>query len=336
MKRILATAVATCVFAGCATAHFDKTSQAARADRHPDAASRLDEINMDAKEIERFLIEEELKAVDVEQTVVYVDRPVYSPEEPRAAQPAGADAVVASTGAALRVPQRFVNGVMLYDYDETFVYEIHCQPYRVTDVMLEPGEEALEMPFLSEDKVWEIGAGVSRKNNLDMQHFFLKPSVSGLTTSMIIITNRRVYHFLLKSYKDRYMTMVRWEYPRTMPYHVKTTATESPNRLEAQTTLVDPTFLSFDYKMTYSAFKKPIWLPKRVYDDGRKTYIELDEQMLNMASPVLFNKRNERINYRVQKNLIVIDELIEQATLRRGKEKVVVVKKRYRGEEVEE
>jgi type IV secretion system protein VirB9 len=93
--------------------------------------------------------------------------------------------------------------------------------------------------------------------------------------------------------------------------------------------LINPEFLSFDYKMTYSLFKKPLWLPRRVYDDGRKTYIELDEKMLHTESPVIFNHRNERINYRVKKNLAIIDELIEKITVRRGNEKVTIAKKNY-------
>jgi type IV secretion system protein VirB9 len=67
-----------------------------------------------------------------------------------------------------------------------------------------------------------------------------------------------------------------------------------------------------------------------VYDDGRKTYIELDEKMLHMESPVIFNRRNERINYRVRKNLVIIDELIEKVTVRRGKEKITITKKKYK------
>jgi type IV secretion system protein VirB9 len=164
-----------------------------------------------------------------------------------------------------------------------------------------------------------------------VQHFFLKPTYASLTTSMIIITDRRVYHLLLKSFKDTYMVMVQWEYPHIMPFTVKT---EAMNRhlaeLNNDPMLVNPEYLSFDYKMTFSIFKKPAWLPRRIYDDGRKTYIELDEKMLHMESPVIFNHRNERINYRVQKNLVIIDELIEKITVRRGKEKVTIAKKKYK------
>jgi type IV secretion system protein VirB9 len=51
---------------------------------------------------------------------------------------------------------------------------------------------------------------------------------------------------------------------------------------------------------------------------------------LHTESPVIFNHRNERINYRVKKNLVIIDELIEKITVRRGKEKITITKKKYR------
>jgi type IV secretion system protein VirB9 len=52
--------------------------------------------------------------------------------------------------------------------------------------------------------------------------------------------------------------------------------------------------------------------------------------MLHTESPVIFNHRNERINYRVKKNLVIIDELIEKITVRRGKEKITITKKKYK------
>jgi type IV secretion system protein VirB9 len=315
----------------CRTVHFDKTAEAEPAETAAGVRSLEEELAHNQKEQEELFIEEELKEVDVERTVIYLDRPVYSPvEAPPEAPPAGEAAVQLSTQKSIQVPLKFINGKMYYPWDETFTYEIHTQPYRTTDIQLEPGEQVLELPFLSEEKVWEIGAGVSRKNGQDLQHFFVKPTYAGLTTNMIIITDRRVYHLLLKSFRDRWMVMVQWEYPPAMPFTIKN---EAMNRRVSELTsdglLVNPEFLSFDYKMTYSLFKKPLWLPRRVYDDGRKTYIELDEKLLHTETPVMFNHRNERINYRVRKNLVIIDELIEKLTVRRGGEKVTITKKKY-------
>lgn len=294
-----------------------------------------DELSAHYDEVQKYLIQEQLKEVDIPKTVVYVEKPVYYPVGASAEsdKPAlkGTDAAKQSTKEAQMTPEKWTGGTMYYDFDSDFTYEIYCQPYRVTDLILEPGEQVIEMPFLSEEKVWEIGAGVSRNGNIDTQHFFLKPAYSGLITSFIIITDKRVYHLLLKSFKDVYMTQVKWRYPNTMPFNIKTDAmNERINKMSKETTEVDPAFLSFDYKMSYSVFKKPYWLPTRVYDDGKKTYIVMDETVLHMTSPVLFNKRNERINYSVNKNLIVINELIEKVTLRVGKEKVTIKKKYYK------
>lgn len=124
------------------------------------------------------------------------------------------------------------------------------------------------------------------------------------------------------------MTQVRWEYPNTMPFTIKSDAMNA-NKMSKELTGVDPTYLSFDYKMSYS-FRKPYWLPTRVYDDGKHTYIVMNETVLHMTSPVLFNNRNERINYSVNKNLIIINELIEKVTMRVGNKKVTIKKKSYK------
>jgi type IV secretion system protein VirB9 len=336
MKHYCALLFALCL-ASCRTVQFDQTVEARPGGNTGQISNFEEELAADRKEQEEIFVEEELKTVDFEQTIVYVDRPVYSPvETPATTPPSGAKAVDLSTRQSIQVPLKFVNGMMFYPWDETFVYEIHTQPYRTTDIQLEPGEQVLEMPFLSEEKVWEIGAGVSRKNGQDAQHFFVKPTYANLSTSMIVITDRRVYHLLLKSFADRWMVMVQWEYPGTMPYTIKTEAiNRRASELSGDGLLVNPEFLSFDYKMTYSLFKKPVWLPKRVYDDGRKTYIELDEKMLHTEAPVLFNQKNERINYRVRKNLAIIDELIEKITIRRGREKVTIVKKKHTAPKLE-
>ena len=101
------------------------------------------------------------------------------------------------------------------------------------------------------------------------------------------------------------------------------------NNFTSEDVKIDPRLLSFDYKISYPFFSKPYRLPYRVYDDGAKTYISMNETVLHMSTPVLFNKRNERINYFVDKNLIVINELFEKVTLRIGKEEIVILNNCY-------
>lgn len=335
MSRLtLVLVLCTFSFVACKSVNFDKMGTTAEKEKSG-YKNIEDEKQHNYDEVQQYLIQEQLKEVDVAKTIVYVEKPVYYPvgQSAESDKPVlkGKDAVRASTNAALQTPEVWNGGTMYYDFDSDFTYEIYCQPYRVTDLILEPGEQVIEMPFLSEEKVWEIGAGVSRNGNIDTQHFFLKPAYSGLVTSFIIITDKRVYHMLLKSYKDCYMTQVKWKYPNSMPFNIKSTAMEERiNKLSKESTGVDPAYLSFDYKMSYSVFKKPYWLPVRVYDDGKHTYIVMNETVLHMTSPVLFNHKNERINYSVHKNVIVINELIEKVTMRVGREKVTIKKKYYK------
>lgn len=340
MKKfiIILGAALVLIAAGCRTTDFDRLGTSSGTVREHDSARA--EASANYEETQDWLVQERLKEVDVEKTVVYVDRPVYVPGGAgdmtgEGGKPAlsGKAAVKESTENSLISPSRFTDGAMFYDFDDHFTYEIYCQPYRVTDLILQPGEQVIEMPFLSEEKVWEIGAGVSRTGGVDTQHFFLKPAYSGLITSFIIITDRRVYHLLLKSFKDVYMSQVKWDYPNTMPFKLSGdmgSVADVAGKAKTSTTSVDPRYLSFDYKMSYSIFKKPYWLPQRVYDDGRRTYISMDETVLHMTSPVLFNKNNERINYFVEGSLIVVNELVEKLTLRVGLEKVTITKKGYK------
>jgi type IV secretion system protein VirB9 len=331
------------LFLSCRTVHFDGKPESEALDGGYESAAEWEE-----GERERWkavAIEEELKELDVEATVIYVDRPVYSPdplpEEEEAGKGAappltGAAAVLASESSARQVPMKYQGGIMSYPFDESFTYEIHTRPYRVTDIILEPGETVLEQPIMSENNVWEVAAGVSRSKGWDVQHFFLKPSKGNLATDMVIITDRRVYHLHLKSFYDRHMVMVKWEYPYSsfgplaLPSLKTTDAALGAASYSREEGLVNPAFLSFDYKMKYSIFRKPAWLPCRVYDDGAKTYIEMNEEVLHSASPALFNGKDERINYRVKGNLIIIDELIQKVTLKIAKESVSIEKKKAR------
>ena len=164
----------------------------------------------------------------------------------------------------------------------------------------------------------------------DVQHFFIKPARLKLDSTLIIITNRRVYHFRIKSFSDTHMAMVKFTYPerRNVYARAKDTA-ENGRSVESDFIKIsNPEFLSFDYKIKYSMFKTPEFLPKRVYDDGQSTYIQVDDIVLHKKLPVLFNEKNEIENYSVKKKVFVVPRLINKLTLRLGKEKVTIEKKK--------
>ena len=342
MKRQMG-AVALCalLFASCATTvemgkpnEFDSSSE---------ASSLEEELENNEKEEKGFLVQEELKVQDVQETIVLVDRPVYIPEEK--SNPAterknrtGVEAVNDSQKKAVQKPENYKSGTFFYQYNENFVYEVYAQPYHLTDIILESGEVVIGTPLLSEDDaVWELTAGVAKDpiTGENIQHLFVKPAYSKLDSSLVIITNRRVYHFRLKSYADTHMAMVKFSYPLTRNvWATKENETKGLSIENDYLHVSNPEFLSFDYVVKYSKFKKPEFIPLRVYDDGQSTYIQVDEIVLQKKLPVLFNEKNEIINYTVKKNVFVIPRLINKVTLRLGKEKVTVEKKKTKISEI--
>jgi type IV secretion system protein VirB9 len=273
--------------------------------------------------------------IDVPPEIIVVEKPVFVPEgTPVAPQnsPAGRAAVQRSNAEGIIEPQDYSKGAMAYDFDPDWVYEIYTQPLRVSDIYLEPGERVLAIPFVSDTARWILGAGVSREAGTEVQHIYVKPVEAGLEASLIINTDRRVYHVILKSFRDVHMPVVRWRYRTSGLPSAFITPGAAPQGLqggpEAQgSNAFDPRFLSFNYRMTYGFFSRPRWLPTLVYDDGRKTYVVFPETVLQQQLPSVFENRNNVINYRVLGNVIIIDKLIEKITVRIENKTIVIEKK---------
>jgi type IV secretion system protein VirB9 len=291
--------------------------------------------------------------------IIIKEKPVYIPQE--APQPSqkpqaktakpGFDAVAASNAEGIKPPESYAGAATVYDYDADWVYEAYTQPARLTDIVLQPGEQVLDKPFVSDSEKWQLGASVSRENGVDVQHVYVKPAEGGLTASLIINTSRRSYRLVLRSYNayTAFMPIVKWRYPGSAAYDTAplpqeyaaggasaaaaSSSTQAgkaaalPGAAGAEPSL-DPRFLSFDYKIEWKRFKKPSWLPRLVYDDGRKTYIQFPEDALQDTIPAVFENRDEILNCRLAGNLLIIDKRIEKATLRLKGADCQIVKKR--------
>lgn len=264
--------------------------------------------------------------------IIEKEKPVYIPEsradKSAAAPPAqGWDAVDQANRSGIRKPEEYSRAAMIYDYDSDWVYEVYARPLRVCDIHLEPGERVAEPPFVSDSEQWLIGAGVSYERGIAVQHIYIKPTAISLSASLIINTDRRVYHLILRSYKEVHMPIVRWRYPAT---GLPNTFIEPPEFAAAGDSVsgFDPRFISFNYRIVYGLFKKPAWLPRLVYDDGKKTYITFPETVLQRELPAVFENRNDIVNYRVLGNIIVIDKLVEQLTVKLARGEITIEKKR--------
>lgn len=321
-------------FIGCKTVDLEKKVNP-KFEGDKALRSLNEEEEQNEKELHDLLIEEEMKVQDVEPTVIYVEKPVYIPESKASDKDfkklSGFDAVKESIKISTKTPEHYKDGTFFYQYSENLVYEIYAQPYHLTDIALEEGESVQGSILIAEgEEVWELTANIAKNpvTGGQIQHLFLKPAYANLDTSMVVLTDRRVYHFRIKSFSTTHMAMVKFTYPQKR--NIWLTSGVNANGVGVENeyfAISNPEFLSFDYKIKYG-FKKPEFLPKRVYDDGQKTYIVVDDIVLHKQLPILFNERNEIANYSVHKDVFIVPRLINKMTLRLGKQKVVIEKKK--------
>jgi len=319
MKKTLIILINLILFS-CASVDFDK----AVSDR-PSASLTSGKAGKPKKN-------QEPEAAPPAPEVVVVERPVFVPEKEAkgAPAPSGYDAVKNSNNAGIIRPSDYSHAAVVYDYNPDWVYEVYAMPLRVCDIRLEPGERALDVPFVSDSERWIIGAAVSLENGSSVQHVYVKPADSGQEASLIINTDRRVYHIILRSFKVVYMPLVRWRYHPALPqnYSSPVKSDDVPGQKENPASGIDPRYLSFNYRVTFQAFSKPVWLPKLVFDDGSKTYVTFPDSVLQRELPSVFENRKDVLNYRVTGNVIIIDKLIENMTIKIGRKEITVVKKR--------
>jgi type IV secretion system protein VirB9 len=306
----------------CKTIDLEPRVEVKKGKIHPDEVKTKEEVAV-----------EELQAtLDVQKQIVYVERPIYVPASEAAPPPgaAGVDSVKKSTEEGTIKPENYSHAARIYAYDPDQVYEVYCQVVRTTDIYLQPGEVVIDSPFVSDTERWIIGAGVNQQNGTIVQHIYVKPKQAGLDATLIINTTLRVYHIVLRSYNSVYMPIVKWTYPvDDLPQRYAQDVLKEMEISNGMDT-VDPSLLSFDYKLIFNVFNRPKWIPHRIYDDGKKTYLEFDEQVLQMELPGIFENRADVVNYRVQGKLVIIDKLIEKITVKYKNQKITIEKKRVK------
>jgi type IV secretion system protein VirB9 len=153
---------------------------------------------------------------------------------------------------------------------------------------------------------------------------FLKPVEHDATTNMTVITNKRMYFFEMhakdaSSINDPDLAfIVKFVYPSENNYsavqHVESNV--GPD-------LTNPELYNFKYKISGSATDIE---PIQIFDDGRFTYFKFREINTELPAIFLVNKYGSEslINYRVDKNYIVVERVASKYTLRHGKEVICV------------
>jgi type IV secretion system protein VirB9 len=242
-------------------------------------------------------------------------------EQPSAPQePADEATRVSRANEEARVPptrEGYVNAIQVWPYAEGALYQVYASPGRVTVIALQEGEELVAVS--AGDTVrWIVGDTTSGTAQNSRVNVLVKPTRVGLKTNMVITTNRRIYLIELSSTPKTWMASVSWEYPKDRMLALKR------NVIEAQATAPVDTGVSLEaIRFRYAiSGDSPSWKPLRVFDDGKKVYIQFPGGIAQGELPPLFvigaQGDGQLVNYRFRSPYYVVDRLFGAAELRLG------------------
>jgi len=198
--------------------------------------------------------------------------------------------------------------------------------------------EEIEMISIGESFSWRITPAGKR--------LFIRPLEVSAHTNMTVITNKRTYHFDIKSGEysgkedEELVYTVRFYYPQiNQPLPIPPQLAISSSPKISKTTIRKPTpagridenekksnilaisgnsdglDLNFDYSV---AGKSDNIMPLKVYDNGRETLMQFPNDNINVPTinaVDLFGEEHQ-LNYTIRDNYVVIPTVEKQLTLR--------------------
>jgi type IV secretion system protein VirB9 len=212
----------------------------------------------------------------------------------------------------------FLQARQIYTYAPGAIYELYTSPSFISAILLEPGESLGDVAA-GDTSRWMVQE-TSAETGIDGRTIVLvKPQTTGLRTNIVLVTDRRTYTIeAIAQAGSAYSAQIAWCYP----------AEE-----EARMASVDQ--LDFGYRVRATRGGRPNWMPTRVFDDGRRTWIEMPEAVASSDLPPLFvitGEGAELVNYRVQGRRYMVDRIFDVAELRLGTRSPTIVRIEREGE----
>ena len=239
----------------------------------------------------------------------------HAADRSAATQIGGAEALAKINQTALEPSRldRFVGGEQVFNFAPSRIYEVRTAPLRVTTLTLGRGETITAIAG-GDTVQWQIGQASSGEGDELRQHVLIKPFDKGLSTNLVVTTNRRVYLIaLLSGPQANFNAAVSWKPEPPAPWKAAATSDLSS---------ADPRpMLPTRYSIT-PAGAAPAWQPVAVATDGERTYITFPEGLLAQAAPILRLRgpdgRPRLVNYRQAGHVYIVDGVIDNAELRLG------------------
>lgn len=245
-----------------------------------------------------------------------------------------------------------------------------CALLELTDLAFEKGESILSVQ-LGDSVRWNIESAISGSANDSVEHLIVKPLEAGLKTSMLITTDRRTYHIRLKSTEADFMPAVVFSYPNSLKLpskkhygddsYLQYTSNYVSNEDHNDNSETNSSLKNYSsvQNVSYEGNSRPALnvaatyndstqrrnynysvdgdskiIPQNVYDDGKRTFIVMNNPINSSYLPVLQEISSESflffgedktntINFTYFDNTFVVDGIYSHLRLisKNGEEK---------------
>lgn len=245
-----------------------------------------------------------------------------------------------------------------------------CALLELTDLAFEKGESILSVQ-LGDSVRWNIESAISGSANDSVEHLIVKPLEAGLKTSMLITTDRRTYHIRLKSTEADFMPAVVFSYPNSLKLpskkhygddsYLQYTSNYVSNEGHNDNSETNSSLKNYSsvQNVSYEGNSRPALnvaatyndstqrrnynysvdgdskiIPQNVYDDGKRTFIVMNNPINSSYLPVLQEISSESflffgedktntINFTYFDNTFVVDGIYSHLRLisKNGEEK---------------
>ena len=232
-------------------------------------------------------------------------------------EPGAAQVWAAANVAARQRPDRsgFDAARYVYTYAQGALYELYANPDFISTILLEEGE-TLQDVAAGDTSRWLVTEATSEDASAPRTIVLVKPQTGGLRTNIVLVTDRRTYLVeALSQTSEAYSAQIAWCYPPTPE-----TALHPASAVDA---------LNFEYRLRVTRGRRPAWTPARVFDDGRRTWIEFPAATAAADLPPLFiitPEGAELTNYRMDGRRYMVDRVFDIAELRFGARAPIIVR----------
>ena len=228
------------------------------------------------------------------------------PSAPERRSRASGQTWIDANGAARQRPERegFDAARYVYTYAPGAIFELYANPNFISTILLEEGE-TLTNVAAGDTSRWQVSEASAEGLNGFRTILLVKPAAAGLRTNIVLVTDRRTYLVEAVSQAgEAYSAEIAWCYPDA-----------------EQSAHTQGGALNFDYRVRVLRGVRPAWTPLRVFDDGRRTWIEFAEATQASELPPLFvitGEGAELVNYRIDGRRYMVDRVFDRAELRLG------------------